>query len=106
MGYLEPEIIPRFNNSAIFRFDEEGKQVSQYTDAATEIRALVESQFLSMRVHASKLGLKTPRRVIATGGASVNTALLQVISSVFNCPVYVHSAGPNTAALGAAYRAV
>lgn len=104
--WLEPEIIPRYNNSAVFRFDTEGKQVEAFADAATEIRALVEGQFLSMRVHAAKLGLKQPRRVIATGGASVNTALLQVIASVFNCDVFTATAGPNTAALGAAFRAV
>lgn len=103
--YLEPEIIPRFNKSATFRFGPDGKPVSKF-DQATEVRAVIEGQFMSMRVHAAKLGMKNPRRVIATGGASVNTALLEVMASVFNCEVYTASAGPNTAALGAGYRAI
>jgi glycerol kinase len=45
------------------------------------------------------------RRVVVTGGGSVNASLLQVIASVFNATVYTATAGPNTASLGAAYRA-
>lgn len=40
-----------------------------------------------------------PPRILATGGASANHSLLQVLSDVFNSPVYVQSR-PNSAAIG------
>jgi len=44
-----------------------------------------------MRLHADSIGIRDPRRIIATGGASANTAVLQVISDVFGIPVYTVS---------------
>ncbi len=46
----------------------------------TEIRALVEGEFLAKLNHATKLGYHMTRatRVLATGGASANTKILQV----------------------------
>ncbi|KAG8240102.1 hypothetical protein J437_LFUL019686, partial [Ladona fulva] len=43
-------------------------------------------------------------RVLATGGASSNKAILQVLADVFNAPVYVQESA-NSAVLGAAYQA-
>merc|ERR1712080_170334 len=43
-------------------------------------------------------------RILVTGGASVNTAILQVISDIFNAKVYTQKAA-NSAAMGGAYRA-
>lgn len=43
-------------------------------------------------------------RIIATGGASANKSILQVISDVFNAPVYMQKKH-EAALLGAAYRA-
>lgn len=40
------------------------------------------------------------------GGASANPSILRVLSDVFNVPVYTAIAGPQTAAVGAAYRAL
>eukprot|EP00850_Spirogloea_muscicola_P021602 SM000255S08781 [mRNA] locus=s255:69247:73399:- [translate_table: standard] len=74
-------------------------------DDATEVRALLEGQILSMRMHAERVGLPSPpERVIATGGGSANLALLKVIASVFGCPVYTTSR-PDSASAGAALRA-
>ena len=50
------------------------------------------------------ISLSTESRIIVTGGASVNTAILQVIADVMNRPVYTQPI-PNSAALGGAYRA-
>lgn len=43
-------------------------------------------------------------RILATGGASANKAILQVISDVFNAPVYIQKT-TEAALLGAAFRA-
>ena len=43
-------------------------------------------------------------RILATGGASKNAAILQVLADVFNAPVYVQELA-NSACLGAAFRA-
>ncbi|TNN24052.1 Xylulose kinase [Liparis tanakae] len=51
-----------------------------------EVRALVEGQFLSRRLHAERLGYSIRTRVLATGGASSNKDILQVLSDVFNAP--------------------
>ena len=43
-------------------------------------------------------------RILATGGASRNKSLLQVLADVFNCPVYVQKQ-PNSACYGSALMA-
>ncbi|XP_037478381.1 uncharacterized protein LOC119355646 isoform X2 [Triticum dicoccoides] len=58
-------------------------------DPPSEVRALIEGQFMSMRGHAERCGLPIPpNRIIATGGASSNQAILKTMASVFGCPVY------------------
>jgi xylulokinase len=57
-----------------------------------------------MLVHSENIGLKT-QRIIATGGASRNSHILAIMANVFGVPVLVHST-PNSACLGAAYRAL
>ncbi|KAK2854586.1 hypothetical protein Q7C36_006455 [Tachysurus vachellii] len=90
----------------IHRFDQHDKEVAAFT-LEVEIRALVEGQFLAKRVHAQKLGYRIIQgtRVLATGGASSNKDILQVLSDVFNAPVYTIDLA-NSACLGCAYRAV
>uniref|UniRef100_A0A8C7LLM2 Xylulose kinase n=1 Tax=Oncorhynchus kisutch TaxID=8019 RepID=A0A8C7LLM2_ONCKI len=85
----------------VHRFDKENTKVSG------EIRALVEGQFLAKRVHAEKLGYKIipGTRVLATGGASSNKDILQVLSDVFDAPVYTIDVA-NSACLGCGYRAL
>uniref|UniRef100_A0A4W6F182 Xylulose kinase n=1 Tax=Lates calcarifer TaxID=8187 RepID=A0A4W6F182_LATCA len=72
-----------------------------------EVRALVEGQFLSRRLHAERLGYSIipGTRVLATGGASSNKEILQVLSDVFNAPVYTIDLS-NSTCLGSAYRAL
>lgn len=55
----------------------------------SQVRALIEGQFLSMRGHAERLGMPIPPiRIIATGGASANTTILGSLSSIFGCDIY------------------
>lgn len=70
------------------------------------MRACVEGQFLRLRAHAEALGytIDVNTRVLATGGASTNQSILQVMADVFGAPVYVQDK-PNSAALGAAVMA-
>ena len=98
-----PEITPPLLNTGYHRRGASGRKVKAFPSRA-EIRALVEGQFMSMRIHAAKIGIR-PAHVLATGGASANRAMVQVMSDVFGLPVYVGEQ-PNSAALGAAYRAM
>ncbi|PKI64844.1 hypothetical protein CRG98_014759 [Punica granatum] len=74
-------------------------------DPPSEVRALIEGQFLSMRGHAERFGMPTPpNRIIATGGASANTTILGSLASIFGCDIYTVQR-PDSASLGAALRA-
>lgn len=61
---------------------------------------------LHHRAVASDMGFSfgEDTRILATGGASANEAILQVVSDVFNAPVYIQKT-TEAALLGAAYRA-
>jgi xylulokinase len=104
--FVLPEIVPDFNASRVFRFSPDGKPETRCPTPQHEIRALMEGHFMSMLLHGKNMGVKEMRRVIATGGASANNAILQVIADVFQSPVYIHTAGSGSAALGAALRAL
>ncbi|XP_050960553.1 xylulose kinase isoform X1 [Labeo rohita] len=92
--------------AGVHRFNAAGQRVASF-EREVEIRALIEGQFLAKRVHAEKLGYKIIQgtRVLATGGASSNKDILQVLSDVFNAPVYTIDV-TNSACLGCAYRAL
>ena len=99
-----PEITPNIPVAGTRRFDGAGKRAAGFSPAQ-EVRAVVEGQFLSMRAHGAALGLNAPKRIIATGGGSANSAILQVLADVFGVPVYV-AAQTDSASLGAAVRAL
>lgn len=99
----QPEITPTVLRAGIRRFAPDGTRVERFAPSV-EIRAVVESQFLSMRAHGEGVGITAPKRLIATGGASSNPAITQVLADVFGAPVYVASQ-TDSASLGAAYRA-
>uniref|UniRef100_A0A4W6FWP3 Xylulose kinase n=1 Tax=Lates calcarifer TaxID=8187 RepID=A0A4W6FWP3_LATCA len=90
----------------VHRFDSDDTEVSSVSPQV-EVRALVEGQFLSRRLHAERLGYSIipGTRVLATGGASSNKEILQVLSDVFNAPVYTIDLS-NSTCLGSAYRAL
>lgn len=102
--FQETEITPFAQGT--YKFNKDDEKVLSFSKDE-EIRALIEGQFLAKRVHAEMLGyhLDQNSRVLATGGASKNQAILQVLSDVFNAPVYIIPGTANSACLGCAYRA-
>jgi len=97
----QPEITPTIVNTGIFRFDADGEP-TEFTPEE-DCRAIYEGQFLSMRLHGGNIGIE-PQRILATGGASVDKGLIQIMSNVFGVAVYTAEKS-DTASLGAAYRA-
>lgn len=87
-----------------YRFNKNNEIVQRFSKEV-EVRALIEGQFLAKRIHAENLGfaIDSSSRIIATGGASTNKSLIQVLSDIFNMPVYVLDV-PNSACLGSALR--
>ncbi|XP_023587986.1 xylulose kinase isoform X3 [Trichechus manatus latirostris] len=96
---ITPEIVGRH------RFNAENCEVSAFP-RDVEIRALIEGQFMAKRIHAEGLGYRVmPKtKILATGGASHNRDILQVLADVFGAPVYVTDTA-NSACVGSAYRA-
>ncbi len=69
-------------------------------EPALQVRALLEGQFLNMRLHSQWMGV-TPKSIRLTGGASKNDGIPQLVADVFQAPVE-RLAVSNSAALGAA----
>lgn len=99
--YYVPEITPRILKRTVERFGDEA--FCQGEDAAAACRAIVEAQAVSMKLHSAWIG-ETPTRLLVTGGASRNAAILQVLADVFQAEI-VPQAVSNSAGLGAALRA-
>lgn len=97
LPWFEAEIVPRVNTPGIHRFNLDAG------NAAANCRAVVEAQMMSMRLHSQWMNVR-PSRILATGGASTNTTILQVMADVMNCPV-ARIEVAKSAALGAALRA-
>ncbi|KAM1552125.1 hypothetical protein FF1_044199 [Malus domestica] len=95
-------VLENFNGETLEGVNE--REVEKEFDGASEVRAVTEGQFVSMRGHAERVGMPSPKRLIATGGASVNRAILGVAACVFGCEVYTVQR-PDSASLGAALRA-
>jgi len=102
--FKEFEITPKAA-AGFHRFDQSDLPIAKFPTDATEVRAVVEGQFLSMLLHSRAIGLHKASRIYATGGASRNRHILQVVSDVFGVPVFTLTQ-PNSASLGAAYRAL
>jgi xylulokinase len=97
LPWFESEIVPRVNSPGVHRCDLDA------ADAAANCRAVVEAQMMSMRLHSEWMKV-TPKQIYATGGASDNPAILQVMADVLNCSVQRIEIS-KSAALGAALRA-
>ncbi len=97
LPYFEPEIVPKVLKPAVKRFN------LPESDVNSNCRAVVEAQMMSMRIHSEWMG-RRPTKIHATGGASENEEILQIMADVHNCPVYRFEVS-NSAALGAALRA-
>uniref|UniRef100_A0A452FYZ6 Xylulose kinase n=1 Tax=Capra hircus TaxID=9925 RepID=A0A452FYZ6_CAPHI len=96
---ITPEIIGRH------RFSAENREVLAFP-REVEIRALIEGQFMAKKIHAEALGYRVmPKtKILATGGASHNRDILQVLADVFGAPVYIIDTA-NSACVGSTYRA-
>lgn len=97
LPWLVPEITPHVERAAIRRLTLDER------DAAANVRAVVEAQMMTMANHTDWMGV-TIREVYATGGASANQEILQVLADVFGADVSRLST-TNSACLGAALRA-
>ncbi|NVM35664.1 MAG: carbohydrate kinase [Candidatus Lokiarchaeota archaeon] len=97
LPYFFPETVPQVLEPKVcrFGFDE--------NDIEGNIRGIIEAQFLSMRLHSEWIGEK-PNEIYATGGASANRDILQVMANIFNTKVRKFEF-TDSAALGAAFRA-
>ncbi|XP_055551794.1 xylulose kinase [Wyeomyia smithii] len=112
LHFISKEIIPpvkgslRWNKSSDLSCSDLARGVLKYSAPQTEIRALIEGQMLTRKAYASEMGFSFGEntRILATGGASANKSILQVVSDVFNAPVYTQQT-TEAALLGAAYRA-
>jgi len=97
LPFYEPEITPRLDTGGPV-FSKEGE-----LSAGQMVRAVLECQFLNMRLHSEWLGVD-PERIFITGGASENDGIAQVIANVFGVPVDRLDV-PGSATIGAAMRA-
>ncbi|MGB6221695.1 xylulokinase [Haloferula sp.] len=97
LPFYGPEITPRHDFSAPVR------NFPADASAEIQVRALLEGQFLNMRLHSAWLG-EQPSLIRLTGGASQNNGIAQLIADIFQAPVE-RFAVANGAALGAALRA-
>lgn len=97
LPYFFPEIVPQVLKPKVYRFgfDE--------NDIEGNVRGIIEAQFLSMRLHSEWIKEK-PIEIYATGGASVNKDILQVLANIFKIKVRALEF-TDSAALGAAIRA-
>lgn len=98
LPFYGPEITPRHDfTGPVFRGSADFESGA---NPALQVRALLEGQFLNMRIHAEWMGLKIDR-IRLTGGASKNDGIAQVVADVFQAPVERLDV-LNSAALGAA----
>ncbi|MFT5087487.1 MAG: xylulokinase [Candidatus Latescibacterota bacterium] len=97
LPYFAPEIVPKVPSPNVVRH-----QLAA-NDTAANVRAVIEAQALSSKIHARWMGIEISSLYV-TGGASANSEILRVYADVHNCPVHRFET-TNSAALGAALRA-
>ena len=97
LPWFEPEITPRVSAAGARRLHLRGG------DGPASVRAVIEGQMMAIARHTRWMS-DSPALVSATGGASVNRAMLQIMADVFGGPV-VRPRMSNSSALGAALRA-
>ena len=96
LPYFEAESTPVVLNPSVVRNYENAT-------AAEDIRAILESQMLSMRLHSNWIGEEI-RCIRLTGGASGSPALQQIAADIFGAEVQTIQV-TNSAGLGSAMRA-
>jgi len=98
LPFFGPEITPRGDFDGPLRKGTADFEAGGHPPA--QIRALLEGQFLNMRLHSQWIGVK-PDRIRLTGGASQNNGIARLVADIFQAPVERLAIG-NSAALGAA----
>lgn len=98
LPWLETETTPPVRHAGLRRFG------FDHRHAARNVRGMVEGQMMAMANHAAGVATRPIEKIIATGGASANRAILQVMANVFGADVHRLDVD-NSAALGAALRA-
>ncbi len=101
LPYFVPEITPRIAKPEVRLFG--SPDFIAWRAPALAARAIVEAQALAMRHHSDWIGEK-PTTLLATGGASKNRGILQVLADVFQAEVRTLAVA-NSSALGGALRA-
>jgi xylulokinase len=97
LPWFDPEITPLVLTPGVRRHGLEA------SDADANVRAVVEAQMMALALHSRWMGVRIGT-IYATGGASANRDVLQVMADVFDADVLQLQTG-NSAALGAALRA-
>lgn len=98
LPFYGPEISPRGDFHRPVR--KGGGSFESGNDPSQQVRALLEGQFLNMRLHSRWMNVTT-ERLLLTGGASRNNGIAQIAADVFQAPVERLDIS-NSAALGAA----
>src|SRR5207247_9660684 len=94
LPWYEPEITPLVLVPGIRRYG------LNADDGPGHVRAVVEAQMMALALHSRWMGVDI-RAIHATGGASANRAILQVMADVFGADVWQFEVA-NSACLGAA----
>jgi xylulokinase len=97
LPWFDAEITPEVLEPGVRRFGLDPD------DGPANVRAVVEAQMMAMANHSAWMGVSV-KTIHATGGASKNREILQVMADVFGADVCQLEAG-NSACLGAALRA-
>lgn len=98
LPFFGPEITPRHDFTAPVR--QGSAEFEAGSEPSLQVRALLEGQFLNMRLHSQWMGVAV-ERIRLTGGASKNDGIAQLVADVFQAPVERLDVS-NSAALGAA----
>ena len=98
LPFFGPEITPRYDFTGPIM--KGSTSFEDGTQPALQVRALLEGQFLNMRLHSEWMEVKA-ERIRLTGGASKNNGIAQLVADVFQAPVERLDVS-NSAALGAA----
>jgi xylulokinase len=97
LPWFEPEITPCVLSPGVHRHG------LPADDGPANVRAVIEAQQMALKLHSAWMGVEIDT-IHATGGASTNAEILQIMADVFGADVYQLEVG-NSASLGAALRA-
>jgi xylulokinase len=97
LPWYEPEITPPVSAAGVHRYG------LAEDDAPGHVRGVIEGQMMAIARHSRWMEVDVDT-IYATGGASANRQILQVMADVFKARVFQLEVG-NSAALGAALRA-